>query len=52
MEETDTIWLLDIPGTCVSEESEMAKSVNEANLRYVEVGLEVTGNNRHVKSTT
>ena len=52
MEETDTIWLLDIPGTCVSEESEMAKSVNEANLRYVEVGLEVTWNNRHVKSTT
>ena len=39
LEETETIWLLDIPGTSVSEESDIAQSVKDANLRYAEVGI-------------
>lgn len=45
LEETDTIWLLDIPGTSVSEESDIAKSVRHANLRYSEVSSYTTDPN-------
>lgn len=36
--ETDTIWLLDFPGTCVAEDNEIAESIREKNQRYEEVG--------------
>ena len=35
--ETDTIWILDIPGVCVSLESEEAEEIKEQNERYAEV---------------
>ena len=35
--ETETIWLLDMPGICVSTESEEAAVVHEKNERYQEV---------------
>lgn len=35
--ETDTIWMLDFPGTCVGEDNEIAESVKEKNQRYDEV---------------
>ena len=37
LSETDTIWLLDMPGVCVSLESEEAVSIREENARYTEV---------------
>ena len=37
--ETDTIWLLDMSGVCVSAESDEATLVKEQNDRYTEVGL-------------
>ncbi len=36
--ETDTIWLLDMPGVCVSSESEEAPAIRQQNDRYNEVG--------------
>ena len=39
IEETETMWLLDIPGISVCEDSEVAQSVNQANRRYSEVGI-------------
>ena len=36
--ETETIWLLDMPGVCVSLESEEAAAIREQNARYSEVG--------------
>ena len=35
--ETETIWLLDMPGVCISTESEEASVVNQNNERYQEV---------------
>lgn len=37
LEETDTIWMLDIPTVCVATDSEEAQSVMERNDRYREV---------------
>ena len=37
LEETDTIWMLDIPTVCVATDSEEAQSVMERNDRYKEV---------------
>ena len=39
LSETETLWLLDMPGICVSLESEEAPSVREQNTRYQEVRL-------------
>ena len=39
LSETETIWLLDMPGICVSLESEEAPSVREQNTRYQEVSI-------------
>ena len=39
LSETETIWMLDFPGTCVSEDNEIAESVKEKNQRYEEVRL-------------
>ena len=38
LSETETIWLLDMAGICVSLESEEAVAVREQNARYQEVG--------------
>ena len=35
--ETETIWMLDFPGTCVGEDNEIAESTKERNQRYDEV---------------
>ena len=35
--ETETIWMLDFPGTCVGEDNEISESVKEKNQRYDEV---------------
>ena len=35
--ETDTIWLLDLPSVCVSNENEDAPRIIESNARYQEV---------------
>lgn len=35
--ETDTIWLLDLTGVCVSNESDESALVREQNARYHEV---------------
>ena len=35
--ETETIWLLDMPGVCVSTESEEAESVRKKNEAYQDV---------------
>lgn len=37
LEETDTIWMLDIPTICVATDSEEAQSVMERNDKYKEV---------------
>ena len=39
LSETETIWMLDFPGTCVAEDNEIAESVKEKNQRYEEVCL-------------
>ncbi|XP_028413051.1 WD repeat-containing protein 78-like isoform X2 [Dendronephthya gigantea] len=49
LEETDTIWLLDIPGTSVSEESDIAQSVKDANSRYSEALKTRPGNDSFVE---
>lgn len=36
--ETETIWLLDMPGVCVSTESDEAAIVTKKNTAYQEVG--------------
>ena len=36
--ETETIWLLDMPGVCCSTESEEADAILNNNERYQEVG--------------
>ena len=42
LEETETIWLLDLPGVCVSTESDDAVLVREQNQRYQEVSSRPT----------
>ena len=37
LSETDTIWLLDFPGTSVAEDSEIAEGIKEKNQKYEEV---------------
>lgn len=37
LSETDTIWLLDFPGTCVAEDGDSAAVVKEKNQKYEEV---------------
>jgi len=37
LKETDTIWMLDLPGTWVDKESEEAAEVIEKNTKYNEV---------------
>ena len=37
LEETDTIWILDIPGISVSEASEGAEEIKERNKQYDQV---------------
>ena len=39
--ETETIWLLDIPGVCVSSEGDDAPLVQEQLARYQEVNIEI-----------
>ena len=39
LSETDTIWLLDMPGTCVSTEHEEAAEVKEDNEKYLQVSV-------------
>ena len=41
LSETETIWMLDFPGTCVAEDNEIAESVKEKNQRYEEVYLKI-----------
>ena len=37
LSETDTIWHLDIPGTSVAKDSDLAQEVTERNEKYDEV---------------
>ena len=37
LKETDTIWMLDIPGTWVAKDAEEATEVIESNTKYTEV---------------
>lgn len=39
LDETETIWLLDIPGVCVSSDSEEAQVIQELNEKYKEVRI-------------
>ena len=45
LSETDTIWLLDFPGTSVAEDSEIAEGIKEKNQKYEEVSFCVWCNN-------
>lgn len=47
--ETDTIWMLDFPGTCVGEDNEIAESVKEKNQRYDELLKNRVGNDSYVE---
>lgn len=49
LEETDTIWMLDMPGTCVSLESDEAQSVKEQNERFKELVKSRVGNDRYME---
>lgn len=46
--ETETIWLLDMPGVCVSSESEEAQTVRDNNNKYKELQKSRVGNDRYV----
>ncbi|XP_065904166.1 dynein axonemal intermediate chain 4-like [Dysidea avara] len=48
LKETDTIWMLDIPGTWVAKESEEAAEVTEKNAKYKELIKTRAGNDRFV----
>ena len=39
LKETDTMWMLDIPGTWVARDSEEANTVIESNIKYREVNF-------------
>ncbi|KAK2155931.1 hypothetical protein LSH36_226g00003 [Paralvinella palmiformis] len=47
--ETETIWLLDMPGVCVSLESEEAAAIREQNARYSELVKSRLGNDRYME---
>ncbi|KAM7433227.1 WD repeat-containing protein 78 [Porites harrisoni] len=47
--ETETIWLLDFPGTCVAEDSEIADGIKEKNQRYDELLKNRVGNDSYVE---
>jgi hypothetical protein len=48
--ETETIWLLDMPGVCVSSESEEAQTVRDNNNKYKEVSQCITSTKRSVSA--
>ncbi|XP_041650850.1 dynein intermediate chain 4, axonemal [Cheilinus undulatus] len=50
--ETDTIVLLDIPPTYVSEDAEEAEAIKEQNIRYAELCKNRLGNDRYVDRST
>ncbi|KAL5017570.1 hypothetical protein ScPMuIL_007159 [Solemya velum] len=47
--ETETIWLLDMPGTSVSTESEESTVIKERNERYAELVKSKVGNDRYAE---
>ncbi|KAJ8279085.1 hypothetical protein COCON_G00061510 [Conger conger] len=49
LSETDTIWLLDLPGISVSVESEEAATVTEKNKEYTELCQNKMGNDKYVE---
>ncbi|KAJ8376223.1 hypothetical protein SKAU_G00068030 [Synaphobranchus kaupii] len=49
LSETDTIWLLDLPGVSVSVESEEAETVKEKNKEYTELCKNRMGNDKYVE---
>lgn len=49
LSETETIWMLDFPGTCVAEDNEIAESVKEKNQRYEELLKNRVGNDSYVE---
>ncbi|XP_057691736.1 dynein axonemal intermediate chain 4 isoform X2 [Corythoichthys intestinalis] len=49
LSETDTITLLDMPSTCMSEEAENAQAVKESNNIYLELCQNRLGNDKYVE---
>ncbi|XP_013413827.1 WD repeat-containing protein 78-like [Lingula anatina] len=49
LSETETIWILDMPGTCVSLESDEAAVVKEKNEKYKELCKSRAGNDRYME---
>ncbi|XP_019729474.1 dynein axonemal intermediate chain 4 isoform X2 [Hippocampus comes] len=49
MTETDTIILLDLPSTCMSEEAENAQATKESNILYIELCNNRLGNDKYVE---
>ncbi|XP_051917432.1 dynein axonemal intermediate chain 4 isoform X1 [Hippocampus zosterae] len=49
MTETDTIILLDLPSTCMSEEAENAQATKESNTLYIELCNNRLGNDKYVE---
>jgi len=49
LSETDTIWMLDFPGTCVAGDSEIAEEIKEKNQRYEELLKNRVGNDSYVE---
>lgn len=49
LSETETIWLLDFPGTCVAEDSEIAEGIKDKNQRYEELLKNRVGNDSYVE---
>lgn len=49
LSETDTIWLLDFPGTSVAEDSEIAEGIKEKNQKYEELLKNRVGNDSYVE---
>ena len=46
LEETETIWMLDIPTVCVAADSEEAEDIRENNKKYAEVDRSFSGQAR------
>ncbi|KAJ8040489.1 WD repeat-containing protein 78 [Holothuria leucospilota] len=47
--ESDVIWLLDIPGTCVSQETDDAADIRSKNEKYAELCKARDGNDRYAE---
>ncbi|KAJ7383395.1 WD repeat-containing protein 78 [Desmophyllum pertusum] len=47
--ETETIWMLDFPGTCVAEDNDIAESIKGQNQRYEELLKNRVGNDSYVE---